>query len=420
MAAERRAGRGTDDRSDGGSLARRRRGGSAQDDTGVAGRIERFNRGRDPERLALKYRALRASPFGFFRGTCHLFCDDWRDRRSVAPVRAPVAMSCGDLHWENVGAFKGDNRLSYFDINDFDEACLAPVTFDLARLAASVFVGARDLGLSGGEPARLVKRLVDVYAATLASGKPRWLERSLASGAIGALLTELETRRRTAFLDGRTRLRSGRRTLRIDGVRALAASEAERARAEALVRRYAADQPAPEFFKVRDVARRIAGTSSLGLERYSVLVRGRGDPDGNFLLDLKAQPGSVSARLFAGLQPRWPSEAQRVVDVQRAMQAISPAFLGAVDGFVVRELQPQEDRLTLAAIRGRPRRIGSVLEAMAATLAWDHLRTVGRAGVASWEELVQFGGHRGWRAPLVSYARASARVSARQWREFRR
>ena len=97
----------------------------------VAARILRFNEGRDPERLDMKYEAMRQSPFAFFRGTCHLFWEDWpRD----SPLNsAPVTWVCGDLHFENFGTYKGDNRLVYFDINDFDEAVLAACTFDVTR-----------------------------------------------------------------------------------------------------------------------------------------------------------------------------------------------------------------------------------------------------------------------------------------------
>jgi uncharacterized protein (DUF2252 family) len=386
----------------------------------VAQAIERFNAGRDPERLALKYKALRARAFGFFRGTGHLFCDDWRARRSDAPEAAPIVFACGDLHWENFGAFKGDNRLTYFDINDFDEACVAPATFDLARLVASVFVGSEELGIDARQAAQLARQLVDAYAAALATGKPRWLERTLAEGAIGALLTGLQQRRRAAFLNSRTHLRGGRRRLIFDGIHELPASDEQRARAEALVRRFAESQPRPELFKIRDIGRRIAGTSSLGLERYGVIVRGIGDPDGNLLLDVKLQPGSVPAGLFPQMQHRWPCEGARVVSMQRTMQAISPAFLTAVDSFVVRELQPVEDRLSLRVLRGRPRRIEGVMHAMAAELAWDQLRSASRCGAASWDELTAFGARRDWRGPLIAYAREAARVSMRQWHQFRR
>ena len=43
----------------------------------IAQTIASFNTGRDPERLAMKYKLMRSSPFVFLRGTCHL------DRKSV-------------------------------------------------------------------------------------------------------------------------------------------------------------------------------------------------------------------------------------------------------------------------------------------------------------------------------------------------
>lgn len=58
--------------------------------------IQEFNAGRDPERLLLKYRAMRASPFAFLRGTCHLFYA--RRPRGGVFKSAPLAWVCGDLH----------------------------------------------------------------------------------------------------------------------------------------------------------------------------------------------------------------------------------------------------------------------------------------------------------------------------------
>src|ERR1039458_9125760 len=85
----------------------------------IADVIARFNAGRDPERLAMKYRAMRTNAFIFLRGTCHLFYAGLPD---VPLLRdAPAAWACGDLHLQNYGSYKGDDRLVYFDINDFDE-----------------------------------------------------------------------------------------------------------------------------------------------------------------------------------------------------------------------------------------------------------------------------------------------------------
>src|SRR5262249_1643840 len=103
-------------------------------------RILKFNAERDPQLLARKYARLAQDPFLFLRGTCHLFFEDWRGGRELDG--APVAWICGDLHLENFGSYKGDNRLSYFDINDFDEAALAPCTWEAARLLVSVHVAA--------------------------------------------------------------------------------------------------------------------------------------------------------------------------------------------------------------------------------------------------------------------------------------
>ena len=90
----------------------------------ILSRIQAYNSNRDAERLAMKYRKMRADPFVFLRGTCHLFYE--RLAGLDIDLKAPATWVCGDLHLENFGSYKGDNRLAYFDINDFDEAALAP------------------------------------------------------------------------------------------------------------------------------------------------------------------------------------------------------------------------------------------------------------------------------------------------------
>ena len=131
----------------------------------AAQQIKHFNAGRDPERLALKFGKMRADPFIFLRGSCHLFYA--RLPREPLFTAAPLAWLCGDLHLENFGSFKGDNRLAYFDINDFDEAILAPSTLDLVRFLASVQLGARSLGVTPPEAGLLGRVFIDAYAAAL-------------------------------------------------------------------------------------------------------------------------------------------------------------------------------------------------------------------------------------------------------------
>ena len=98
--------------------------------------IAAFNRGRRPELLALKYRKMAATPFGYFRGTNHLFHADWPGHAWLE--RMPSAWLNGDLHFENFGTYRGDNRLVYFDVGDFDDGALGPLARDLVRFMVGI------------------------------------------------------------------------------------------------------------------------------------------------------------------------------------------------------------------------------------------------------------------------------------------
>lgn len=386
----------------------------------VAKQIKQFNAGRDPERLALKLRKMRADPFIFLRGSCHLFYA--RLPREPLFTTAPPAWLCGDLHLENFGSFKGDNRLTYFDINDFDETILAPCTLDLVRFLASVQLGARSLSVNAPETALLCRVFIDAYTAALAEGKARWVERETAVGLVKDLLGGLGQRKRPAFLDTRTELKGKHRRIRCDGKKALPVDDARRADIEAFLARFAQTQPNPEFFKLIDVARRIAGTGSLGVERYIILVEGKGSPDANYLLDLKQALPSSLAPWAAAPQPQWPNEASRVVTLQKRLQAIPMAFLQAVEwngsSYILRDLQPSEDRVALDAWNGKLRRLEEVLSTMGQVVAWAHLRSAGRQGSAIADAFVDFGQQTGWQTALIDQADAAAASVVADWQAY--
>jgi uncharacterized protein (DUF2252 family) len=379
-----------------------------------------FNAGRDPERLAMKYKKMRASPFMFLRGTCHLFYA----RLPNEPLfrRAPRVWSCGDLHLENFGSYKGDNRLVYFDINDFDEAALAPATWDLVRLLSSVLVAADTLHATQAQALRLCKTFTQAYIDALTSGKARWVERETAEGLVGQLLESLKARSRVEFLDRRTDCKRRHRTIRCDGRHALSVSERQRADATDLINEFASEQPHCAFFKVLNVARRIAGTGSLGVERYAVLVEGKGSPDGNYLLDLKqALPSSLQPGATG--QPPWPSQAHRVVALQRRMQAASMAFLHPIlkeeRSYILRGLQPSEDRVTLDASNSELAQIEGVLQEMGRILAWDQLRSSGRQGSVIADELIDFGARSSkWQQDLYEAAQQCAKQVMTDWQTY--
>ena len=361
--------------------------------------IQDFNAGRDPERLQLKYRAMRASPFAFLRGTCHLFYA--RLQRGGVFKTAPLVWVCGDLHLENFGSYKGDNRLVYFDVNDFDESALAPASWDLVRLLTSLRVGADSLGVSDAKARGLCQIFLDVYSSALTLGKAYWVERDTARGLVRELLDGLRDRQRVNFLQSRTTFKRGVRQLRTDGKKALPATEQQRAAVMEFMQTFAKNQTHPEFYSVLDVARRIAGTGSLGVDRFAILVQGRGSPDENYVLDLKqVLPSSLVPNLKSA-QPKWKSEAHRVVAVQRRLQAVPMAFLQPVffaeSPYVLRALQPAEDRVNLNRSRTTESELEQVIGTMARLVAWAQLRSAGRDGSATADELIDFGRRKKWK-----------------------
>lgn len=389
----------------------------------LAERIRAANQGRDAELLGRKYAAMRANAFAFLRGTAHLHGEDWP---VASPLdAAPLVWACGDLHLENFGTYQGDNRLTYFDMNDFDAAALAPCTLELARFLTSVLVGATTLGVRNADALGLCARFLAEYSAVLRTGKARWVERQTATGMVRDLFASLTRRTARELLVKRTDRDRGVRRLCIcvDEGRALPASAEQREKVMAFMRTFAARQADPSFYAVRDVARRIAGNGSLGVERYVLLINGGGSPDGHVLLDLKrAQPSPLAA---AGPwpQPVWPNEAERIVAIQQRVQAIAPAFLHAVviDGasYVLRELQPAAARLRLDLWNGKLRRLERVLVTMAQVVASGQLRGGGRQASATADDLIAFAEREDWQGPLLAYAEEYGRRTECYWREFR-
>jgi uncharacterized protein (DUF2252 family) len=360
--------------------------------------VRAHNAGREAERLAIKYRTMRASPFAFLRGTAGLF-----HLRMVAAGIAPAgppAWSSGDLHLENCGSYLGDNGLVYFDVNDFDAALLAPAGWDILRLAVSMLIAGPALQLKRAQSIDLARRVLEGYRGALADGKVRWIERRIATGLIGDLMRDLKKRNPQNYLEARIE-RAGRELrLRIDPKRMLALPAQGKARLKAALK-------AIGGYDLIDAGRRVAGVSSLGTARYALLINGA---DGLQLLELKSAQPSATAPYSPCRQPAWHSEADRIVELQRRCQAVAPALLRAVSfqgaPFLLRELQPSQDRLDLAAAAKSLTAFRDSLESMAGLSAWAQLRSSGRQGSSTAEELIAFAGDPRLTATLLKAARA--------------
>ena len=364
---------------------------------------------------------MRSSAFRFFRGTSHLFYEDWP--AGTALDKSPLTWACGDLHLENFGTYRGSNGLAYFDINDFDDASLAPATRDLARLGTSALLAAKGIiKVTSGDARACWTNALEVYANELKTGKAMWIERPTAQGMVKRLLQQLKDRTHTAFLKARTEVADGRRRLILDGKHTLPLQKGERKMVTEVIGATPMAHDDPSYYRVLDVTRRVAGTGSLGVRRYTILIQGHGGRSGQVFLDLKQAVPSAMATYQAVPQPAWPSEADRVVTIQFRVQAMSPALLAAVrvgrESYVLRELQPIEDRLTLDQARHTHSRFAEGLATMAGIAAWGQLRSGGREGSAPADEWIAFGRDHSWTSRLTDYARHYTNVVTRDWKEF--
>ncbi|MFZ6655780.1 DUF2252 domain-containing protein [Undibacterium sp. TJN19] len=382
--------------------------------------IRNFNASRDPQRLAMKYRNMRQDPFTFLRGTCHLFYA--RLPKNLLLEKAPLAWCCGDLHLENFGCYKGDNRLVYFDINDFDEAGLAPLSWDLIRLASSILVAAPNLGIAQADAHLLCLSFLKTYRNVLANGKAYWVERDNATGLIRQLLDSVRTRQHSDFVNSRTYLKGDKRKIIIDGKKTLAVPVKQRDNIAVWINNFAEKQDNRKFFKVLDVAIRIAGTGSLGVNRYLLLVRGKGGSEGNYLLDLKQALPSAMASYTGIDQGKWKSEAERIVTLQKRMQAVSVASLQTMSigkkSYVLRSLLPTDDRLSVTKANLVEKDFEKSIQTMAMLLASAHLRSSGRGGAANADELMAFANKKTWVAKIMALSTQCASQVVNDWQIY--
>lgn len=378
----------------------------------IAERIKEFNSNRLPTYTALKYQSMAENPFRFFRGTCHLFYEDLFHNNALPAY--PLSWICGDLHLENFGSYKGENRLVYFDLNDFDESILAPATWELVRMISSIFVGFDSLSIKRRDATQTARFFLKVYSETLAKGKARYLEHETAYGIVRTFLEKISERKQKELIRHLTEEgKNGNLQFRIDRVRFFPLERSLRkalmSHLSQLLHHY---RLLKSRFQVIDAAFRIAGTGSLGVKRYVFLLRNIKDPKKHLLIDMKQAPPSSIQPWLTTPQPAWTSEAERVVAVQHRMQNVNPALLSATgfDGnsYVIKEMQPTADKIDFLVIRDRYKDLACVVEDMAFLTASAMLRSAGRQGAALPDELIAFGTDTHWQQDLMDYSTAYA------------
>jgi uncharacterized protein (DUF2252 family) len=325
------------------------------------------NEGRTPELVPIRHGRMLQSPFAFFRGTAGLMAADL----AHTPVSGLRVQACGDAHLLNFGAFATPERNVIFDINDLDETLPAPWEWDLKRLAASVVVAGRHLGLRENDSVRAAAATVRAYREQMADyafmkALEVWYDRIDLDSMIERFRKEEVDKNTLARGEGRIEKARARSVVEHDfpklvehhGARPLIKDNpplifhpgeelapgytARYAEAIALYRESLAEHVRVLFdrFHFFDLAIKVVGVGSVGtLCAVGLFMAADDDP---LFLQVKEARTSV-LEPYAG-KSLHSNHGQRVIAGQHLMQSASDIFLGWTQGlnrkhYYVRQLR---------------------------------------------------------------------------------
>ena len=310
--------------------------------------------GRVAELLPVRYGRMLVSPFSFYRGGAAIMAADLaRTPTSGLPVQL-----CGDAHLSNFGTYSSPERELVFDINDFDETLPGPWEWDIKRLAASVCIAGRERGFDGKDIASAVLVTVAAYREAMNAFAQQghldvWyarvdvdelsrlltigidvkrmelLERQLEKARLNTSVRELG--KLTTIVDGNVRFLS-KPPLLVPVDELLSGDEREDAEdnLKGLLSGYRKSVSADrrtllERYDYVCMARKVVGVGSVGMRVWMILLYGR---DGRDPLLLQAKEASNSVHEEHLGSSTYRNHAERVVEGQKLMQAVSDIFLG--------------------------------------------------------------------------------------------
>jgi uncharacterized protein (DUF2252 family) len=310
------------------------------------------NENRLADLIPVRIGRMLQSPFAYYRGTAAAMVHDL----AGAPVTGQRVVCCGDAHISNFGLFASPERQLLFDLNDFDEASTAPWEWDVKRLAASVVIGGRDIGLNDTECHESAVGAVSTYRAVMRElYSMTALERyffqvetdmlqKLASPDRRKVITRTvkKARRRTSdqVLDKLVMVDDHqRRVIKDSPPIAQHVDNVELDDLQGLFEQYYRTmRPDTALllsqFKLVDFILRVVGVGSVGTRCYILLFVGpAGEP---LFLQAKEAPPSVLETygrepLLIGDRRTRLCQGERVVTGQRILQAQSDPFLGWVE-----------------------------------------------------------------------------------------
>ena len=387
----------------------------------LSDRLIAFNKDRLPDVVQLKYEAMTDNAFRFFRGTCHLFYEDLAKAEPL-PL-CPQAWICGDLHLENFGNYKGDNKLVYFDLNDFDESILAPSLYEVARMVTSIFIAFDTLKIEEEKAMKMAELFVKTYAATLAKGKAISIDPRTAKGIVCAFLTSADKTTEKELLKKRTVSKKKKLLLSLEDERHFKLDKALRKELTAHVDTWIeTSSDGPYNYKVKSAIFRLAGTGSIGMKRYLFLLKSTNTKNKYLLVDMK-QATESSVQPYTKIQQlAWDTEADRVITVQKRMQNVSASLLSTTvfrgDSYVIQELQPVKDTINFKLLKDEYRDIYQVIDDMASLTASAQLRSGGIQGSSIIDDYSAFGQSDDWQNEVIKYAFHYAKQVKKDYAQF--
>jgi uncharacterized protein (DUF2252 family) len=306
--------------------------------------LQDSDRGRLPELLPIRYGRMRQSPFAFFRGSAAVMARDL----SKTPATGIRVQACGDCHASNFGGFASPERRLLFDINDFDETLNAPWEWDIKRLAASIILASRELGLGGGRCESAVLTMAQSYRKHMREyAHMRALEVWYSRMDAEVFIEEAKTaaaRKRWEQVEEKARGQTSEHIFPriakvINGHTCIVdhpplvyhprQSDVIQKHVIQMFHKYRETLPAErrvilDRYHVLDVARKVVGVGSVGTRcAVALLMGGEHDP---MLLQFKEALPSV-LEPYAG-KSRYSNHGERVVTGQRMLQSASDVFLG--------------------------------------------------------------------------------------------
>jgi len=385
----------------------------------VIKRINEYNAGMPAPLHELKWRAMKESPFRFFRGTDHLFAEDFVKLYKYKPkVKTWI---CGDLHFENFGSYKGENRLVYFDLNDFDEAILAGPEPEIARFLTSVTIAAGQMKVAAIGLHKTLHEIMQAYTTTLMAGKALMLEPQVAHGEFKKYFEQVCNFDSKSFVAKHTYKHKGALLLKPDNIHFMELDDARKALIYESVKTLLDKSPGFEHLIFQDVAFRIAGTGSLGLERYCVLCYNK-HKGKHYLIDIKQARQSCFSKFIKIKQPTFKNEADRINKVGYIMQFNSPAFMATLriedKWFVVKELQRVTDKMALADFGTDFSSFSAVAREMAVLMAYSQIRSSGHMGADTTDDLKRFAGKKQWQKDIIEVSGELARKNNKYYKEY--